>query len=70
VIFSTNQVEIEEANGYLGGGKFSGTGGGILEGLAIKAFRFTLDGNNITVPLPQDFVTTGDAHLEITGIRT
>ena len=69
VIFSTNQVEIEEANGYLGGGKFSGSGGGILEGLAIKAFRFTLDGNNVTVPLPQDFVTTGDAHLEITGIR-
>lgn len=69
VIFSTNQVEVEEASGYLGGGKFNGSGGGILEGLAIKAFRFSLDGNNITVPLPQDFVTTGDAHLEITGIR-
>ena len=69
VIFTSNQVEVEEANGYLGGGKFSGSGGGILEGLAVKAFRFTLDGNSVTVPLPKDFITTGDAHLEISGIR-
>ncbi len=69
VIFTTNQVEIEEATGYLGGGKFVATGGGFLDGLAIKAFRVSLDGNNVTVPLPKDFVTTGDAKLEISGIR-
>jgi translocation and assembly module TamB len=69
VIFTSNQVEVEETTGYLGGGKFTGSGGGVLDGLAIRAFRFSLDGNNVTVPLPQDFVTTGDAQLEITGVR-
>lgn len=69
VIFTSNQVEIEEATGYLGGGKFNGSGGGILDGLSVRAFRFSLDGTNVTVPLPSDFVTTGDARLEITAIR-
>ena len=69
VIFTSNQVEVEEATGYLGGGKFTGGGGGILDGLSVKTFRFSLDGNNVTVPLPKDFVTTGDAQLEIIGIR-
>ncbi len=69
VIFTTNQVQIEEASGYLGGGKFVASGGGILDGLAIQAFRVSLDGNNVTVPLPKDFITTGDAKLEFSGIR-
>ena len=69
VIFTSNQVEVEEATGYLGGGKFTASGGGTLDGLAIQAFRFSLDGNNVTVPLPKDFMTTGDAQLEITGVR-
>ncbi|MEQ1603938.1 MAG: translocation/assembly module TamB domain-containing protein [Pyrinomonadaceae bacterium] len=69
IIFTSNQVEIEEATGYLGGGKFTGSGGGTLDGFAVQRFRFTLDGNNVTVPLPKDFVTTGDAQLEITGFR-
>lgn len=69
VIFTSNQVEVEEATGYLGGGKFTATGGGTLDGLTIHAFRFSLDGSNVTVPLPKDFVTTGDAQLEFTGVR-
>lgn len=69
VIFTSNQVEVEEATGFLGGGKFTGNGGGILDGLSVRAFRFSLDGNNVTVPLPKDFITTGDAQLEITGVR-
>ncbi|HQZ95478.1 MAG TPA: translocation/assembly module TamB domain-containing protein [Pyrinomonadaceae bacterium] len=69
VIFTSNQVEIEEAAGYLGGGRFTGSGGGTLDGFAVQRFRFTLDGKNVTVPLPKDFVTTGDARLEITGLR-
>lgn len=69
IIFTSNQVEIEEAAGYLGGGKFTGSGGGTLDGLAIQNFRFALDGNNVTVPIPKDFITTGDASLEITGVR-
>lgn len=69
IIFTTNQVEIEDATGYLGGGRFTANGGGILDGLSVKAFRFTLDGDNVTVPLPKDFITTGDAQLEITARR-
>ncbi|MBK8465804.1 MAG: translocation/assembly module TamB domain-containing protein [Chloracidobacterium sp.] len=69
VIFTSNQVEVEEATGYLGGGKFTGSGGGILDGLSVQTFRFSLDGNNVTVPLPKDFMTTGDAQLEIIGVR-
>lgn len=70
VIFTSDQFAFEEATGFLGGGRFNASGGGTLRGLAIQAFRFSLDGNNVTVPIPQDFVTTGDAHLEITGVRS
>ncbi|MBV9214844.1 MAG: translocation/assembly module TamB domain-containing protein [Acidobacteria bacterium] len=69
VIFTSNQVEVEEANGYLGGGRFTGSGGGTLDGLSLTAFRFSLAGNDVTVPLPKDFITTGDAQLEVSGIR-
>lgn len=69
LIFTTDQVELEEATGYLGGGKFSATGGGTLDGLSVQAFRFGLVGDNVTVPLPKDFVTTGDARLEVSAQR-
>jgi translocation and assembly module TamB len=69
VLFNTDQVEIQQATGYLGGGRFTGSGGGVLNGLAIQNFRFSLDGTGVTVPLPKDFVTTGDARLEISGVR-
>jgi translocation and assembly module TamB len=78
IIFTSDQVELEQATGYLGGGRFTASGGGILgsgrgqtlfDSLAMQSFRFSLDGNNVTVPLPKDFITTGDAQLEVTGIR-
>ncbi len=69
VIFTSNQVEIEQAEGYLGGGRFTGEGGGTLQGFSLQRFRFALSGSNVTVPLPKDFVTTGDAQLEITALR-
>lgn len=69
VLFTTNQFEVDDANGYLGGGKFTASGGGMLEGLKLQQFRFDLNGNNVTVPLPQDFITTGDAQLQIAGQR-
>jgi translocation and assembly module TamB len=69
MIFTSNQVEVEEATGYLGGGKFTASGGGYIEGFAVQAFRVALNGTNVTVPLPKDFITTGDAQLEITGKR-
>jgi translocation and assembly module TamB len=69
VIFTTDQAEIEEAKGFLGGGKFSASGGVLLSGLNVRAFRFSVDGENVTVPLPKDFLTTGDAQLEISALR-
>ncbi|MEQ1922618.1 MAG: translocation/assembly module TamB domain-containing protein, partial [Pyrinomonadaceae bacterium] len=69
VIFTTNQFAIDEASGYLGGGKFTASGGGLVEGLAVTAYNFSLNGTNVTVPLPKDFLTTGDARLEISARR-
>ncbi len=70
VIFTSNQVQIEELNGFLGGGKFTATGGAMLnDSLQLQAFRFVLGGNNVTVPLPKDFLTTGNAEIEINGKR-
>lgn len=69
ILFSSNQAQIDEATGYLGGGKFTASGGALLSGLSLQAFRFTFDGNSVTVPLPEDFTTTGDARLEIAGRR-
>lgn len=69
IVFTSDEVAVEDATGYLGGGRFTASGGGTLNGLAIQAYRFTLNGTNVTVPLPQDFNTTGDARLEVTGER-
>jgi translocation and assembly module TamB len=70
IIFSSNQAQIENIEGYLGGGRFEATGGVVFaDNLSIDRFRFGLNGTNVTVPVPQDFITTGDARLEITGTR-
>ncbi|MEP7148338.1 MAG: translocation/assembly module TamB domain-containing protein [Acidobacteriota bacterium] len=70
ILFSSDQAQIDELRGYLGGGAFTATGGALFgEGLKIDSFRVALDGTNVTVPLPEDFLTTGDARLEITGRR-
>jgi translocation and assembly module TamB len=70
ILFSSDQAQISDLRGYLGGGAFTATGGALFgEGLKIDSFRVALDGNNVTVPLPEDFITTGDAQLEVTGRR-
>ncbi|MEO5858783.1 MAG: translocation/assembly module TamB domain-containing protein [Pyrinomonadaceae bacterium] len=70
VLFASNQAQIDSAEGYLGGGKFTATGGVLFrDNLTVDSFRVALDGTNITVPLPEDFVTTGDARLEFSGRR-
>ncbi len=70
VIFTSNQVQIDELTGFLGGGKFTASGGAMIgNNLQLEAFRFVLGGNNVTVPLPKDFLTTGDAEIEINGRR-
>lgn len=70
ILFTSNQAQLEGIEGYLGGGEFTATGGALFgEGLQVDSFRVALDGSNITVPLPEDFVTTGDARLEFSGRR-
>jgi len=70
ILFASNQAQIDSAEGYLGGGKFTATGGVLLrDNLTVDSFRVALDGTNITVPLPEDFITTGDARLEFSGRR-
>ncbi|HLM01456.1 MAG TPA: translocation/assembly module TamB domain-containing protein, partial [Pyrinomonadaceae bacterium] len=69
VLFTTNQAQIEQAVGYLGGGQVVLSGGALVEGLQLQRFRLDLRGTNVTAPLPKDFVTTGDAEITISGER-
>jgi translocation and assembly module TamB len=70
VLFTANQAQIERMEGYLGGGRFVASGGALFgSGLSVSSYRVELSGTNITVPLPEDFITTGDARLEISGRR-
>jgi translocation and assembly module TamB len=70
ILFTSNQVQVDQMTGYLGGGRFVAEGGAALgENLQIDSFRLGLTGTNITVPLPEDFITTGDAKLDVSGRR-
>ncbi len=70
ILFSSDQAQLSDIRGYLGGGAFTASGGALFgEGLTVDSFRVSLDGTNVTVPLPEDFITTGDTQLEITGRR-
>jgi translocation and assembly module TamB len=70
IIFTSNQAQIDELTGFLGGGRINVSGGAQLnDGLQLQAFRFGLSGTNITVPLPKDFITSGNAEVEINGRR-
>ncbi|HEX8735334.1 MAG TPA: translocation/assembly module TamB domain-containing protein, partial [Pyrinomonadaceae bacterium] len=69
IMFTSNQAQIESAVGYLGGGQVVASGGALLKGLQLQAFRLDLRGTNVTAPLPKDFVTTGDAEITLSGER-
>jgi len=69
VIFNSNQVQIQSLSAFLGGGRITASGGATLEGLELQGFRLNVNGNNFTAPLPPDFITTGDAEIEISGRR-
>jgi len=70
ILFSSNQVQIDQLTGFLGGGRVSISGGAMLnDSLRFQMFRFDLNGSNVTVPLPKDFLTTGDANIEFSGRR-
>ena len=65
--FTANQAQIDSLEGTLGGGRVSATGGALLEGFTVSAFRINLHGDSVTVPFPQDFRSTLDADVEIRG---
>ena len=67
VRFTANQAQIDSLNGTIGGGRVSATGGALLEGFTVSAFRVNLRGTNVTVPFPEDFRSTLDADVEIRG---
>lgn len=69
VRFTSNQAQIDNLTGFLGGGRFTASGGALLSGLELQAFRLDVRGNNVTVPLPKNFLTTGDAEIGINGRR-
>jgi len=65
--FTANQAQIDSLTGTIGGGRVSATGGALLEGFTVSAFRVNLRGESVTVPFPQDFRSTLDADVEIRG---
>ena len=65
--FTSNQAQIDALDGTIGGGRVSATGGALLDGFTVSAFRISLHGNDVTVPFPPDFRSTLDADVEIRG---
>jgi translocation and assembly module TamB len=65
--FTANQAQIDSFDGLLGGGRVTASGGALLEGFRVSAFRVNLRGTNVTVPFPEDFRSTLDADVEIRG---
>ncbi|HEU4511059.1 MAG TPA: translocation/assembly module TamB domain-containing protein, partial [Pyrinomonadaceae bacterium] len=65
--FTANQAQIDSLNGTLGGGRVSATGGALVEGFTVSAFRVNIVADNVTVPFPEDFRSTLDADVEIRG---
>ncbi len=65
--FTANQAQIDSLNGTLGGGRVSATGGALLDGLTVSAFRINLLGDDVTQPFPENFRSTLDANVEIRG---
>ena len=65
--FNANQAQIDSLNGTLGGGRVTATGGALLEGFTVSAFRVNIQADDVTVPFPEDFRSTLDANVEIRG---
>jgi translocation and assembly module TamB len=65
--FTANQAQLDSASGTIGGGRVTASGGALLEGFTVSAFRVNLRGDDVTVPFPPDFRSTLDADVEIRG---
>lgn len=70
VIFNSNFAQISSLTGTMGGGRVYVTGGAQLSGYLPSRFRFSVRGDQVTVPYPAGFRTTADADLEINGSRS
>ncbi|MGI8493962.1 MAG: translocation/assembly module TamB domain-containing protein, partial [Pyrinomonadaceae bacterium] len=69
VLFTSNQAQIEQLTGYLGGGKLTVSGGALIKGLELQRFRVGVHGDNVTTPLADGFTATADADIELSGNR-
>lgn len=67
VRFNQNQASIDSLTATLGGGRVVASGGALLEGFTLARFRFSVHGDDVSVPYPQGFRTTADADLDISG---
>lgn len=67
--FNSDQAQIERLEARLGGGSLVATGGVLLNNLQIQSYRLDLRGDDITAPIPRDVRTTGDAEIQISGVR-
>lgn len=67
VRFNQNQASIDSLTATLGGGRVTASGGALLSGFTLARFRFSVRGDDVSVPYPQGFRTTADAELEISG---
>lgn len=70
VRFNNNQAQIDNLTGTLGGGHVSVTGGALLNGFRPARFQLDIHGDNVMVPYPEDFSSTGDVNLELRGAMT
>ena len=70
IIFNADQAQIESLTGTIGGGRVSATGGALLAGFTPSRFRFSIRGDDVTVPFPEGFKSTADANLEVSGSLT
>jgi translocation and assembly module TamB len=68
--FNSNQAQIDNLTGVLGGGHVSVTGGALLNGFRPTRFQFNVHGDNVVVPYPEDFSSTADVDLELRGSTT
>ncbi len=69
ILFASNQAQIERLEASLGGGTIVASGGILLDNLQVQSYRLDVRGNDVTARLPRDFRTTGDAQIQISGLR-
>ena len=67
VRFNSNQAQIDQLTGVLGGGRVWVTGGALLSGFTPTRFQLNIRGDDVTFPYPEDVRTTADLDLEIRG---